>query len=886
MKRRWPSFATPQQLGFAVLLLGITLTLSYSDWLWRADKALYDANHRLLARAAAAEVVIVAVDEYSLSTLGRWPWPRHLHAALIDQLTAAGADTIMLDFIFAEPDNSDPGNDLALAAAMQRHGRVILPLLVEQRQLGGQLLETLPLPRFVSAAASIGHAHMELDADGIARSVYLLEGLGTPHWPHLAVAALRLLEPGRWQTLPGRHNPNPEQNEASHNLLLRDAQVLIPFAGPPGHYAHISYAQVLTGHYLPDTFRDKIVFVGTTATGLGDVLPTPVSGFNQPMPGVEINANIFDALRYHLAVEPLQPWLRITISLLIILVPVLLFPRLSPRAALLMAGTLLLATLALSALLISRFQLWFPTAAVLVPLLLAYPLWSWQRLEYTSRFLTLELKRLRDEPTLMQLSPINDMERIMQFVQQQLPLNGWVLHDQEGRSVAIWGQPPQKTGPQLGTPQWRSNHMGEWWIRLERSGQQWRLGINSGSTAPPTIEQENLLLSLVQPWLPASKQEPASSVERFEARVQAVQEAVAGMQAMRRFINDSLSQMADGVVVVNSLGQIVLINPKAIAYFGLQCEAPTLIGHSAIELLNTLDNQRPERWERLLALPLKTGETTQSETRSATGRDLLIRCAPLSLAQQQRSGLVINLSDITHLLDIERSRADTLRFLSHDLRAPLVSLLALADLARTPGSRIAQEELILRIEEHAHTTLTLAEEFLNLSQIEGALHLELRPVEFTTIALNAIDAVWDQARMQQITLIEALPETLILVMADPTVLQRVLVNLLSNAIKYSATGTNIELTMHTSGGIVTCCVQDQGAGIAAAEIPRLFERFYRSRTAIESGIQGTGLGLAFVKSAMEKLGGSVDLSSEVGKGSNFCIHLPLLEEHQDGSHIT
>jgi PAS domain S-box-containing protein len=486
----------------------------------------------------------------------------------------------------------------------------------------------------------------------------------------------------------------------------------------------------------------------------------------------------------------------------------------------------------------------------------------------------------------MQLSPIDDMQRVMQFVQQQLPLNGWVLYDNDGHTVTTWGQPPVKEGPPLEPQQWRSNRKGQWWLRLERSGQQWQLGIDSGSTTPPTTEQEGLLLSLIQPWLPASQQEPTSSIERFEARVQAVQEAVARMQAMRRFINDSLSQMADGVVVINSLGQIVLINPKAIAYFGLQCEGQSLIGRSAIELLNTLDNERPERWERLLALPLKTGETTQSETLSATGRDLLVRCAPLSLAQQQRSGLVINLSDITHLLDIERSRADTLRFLSHDLRAPLVSLIALAGLARTPESKIAREELILRVEEHAHTTLTLAEEFLNLSQIEGALHLELRPVELTTVALNAIDAVWDQARMQQITLIEALPETLILVMADPTVLQRVLVNLLSNAIKYSATGTNIELTMHTSGGIVTCCVQDQGAGITAAEIPRLFERFYRSRTAIESGIQGTGLGLAFVKSAMEKLGGSVDVSSEVGKGSNFCIHLPLLEEHPDGSHIT
>ena len=881
MKHRWHRFAIPQQFGFAILLIGITLGLSYGDWLWRADKALYDANHRLLARPAAPEIVIVAVDEYSLSSLGRWPWPRHLHAELIDQLTRAGADTIILDFIFAEPDNSDPGNDIALAAAMQRHGRVILPLLVEERQLGGQLLETLPLPEFVSAAAGIGHAHMELDADGIARSVYLQEGLATPRWPHLTVAALRLQEPTRWQTLPGRHNPKAEPNNTSPHLLMRDSQILVPFAGPPGHYPHISYAEVVTGHYLADTFRGKTVLVGTTATGLGDVLPTPVSGFNQPMPGVEINANIFDALQNELAVEPLSQWLRTTISLIIILIPVLLFSRLTPRAALLTTGTLLFASLALSALLIHRFQLWFPPAAVVIPLLLAYPLWSWQRLEYANRFLTLELKRLRDEPTLTQLPPVDDMKQVMQFVQQQLPITGWALYNSAGQKVATWGQPPITLSPTQETEQWYSRQTGEWWITFEREEQQWRLGISGGNTAPPTIEQEHLLLNLIQPWLPARERESASRIERFETRVQAVQEAVTRMQTMRRFINDSLSQMADGVIVINTLGQIILINPKAVAYFGLPLETETLTGHSAIELLNRLDNTRPERWERLLALPLKTGETAQSETRSSTGRDLLVRCAPLTLEQQQRSGLVINLSDITHLLDIERTRADTLRFLTHDLRAPLVSLLALSQLARAPEADIAREELINRVEDHAQTTLTLAEEFLNLSQIEGALHLELRPVELTTVALNAIDAVWDQARMKQITLVEALPESLILVMADPTVLQRVLVNLLGNAIKYSPTNTSIELTIQTAHTTVVCCVHDQGSGITATEIPQLFERFYRTPSAINSGIQGTGLGLAFVKAAMEKLGGSVTVTSEEGKGACFCIRLPQLEEPQD-----
>ena len=881
MKQRWTRFTPGPQLGFALALLGLTLALLYGDWLWRADKALYDANHRLLSREVADDIVIVAVDEYSLATLGRWPWPRRLHAELLDQLTAAGASTVILDFIFAEPDSRDLTNDSLLAAAMQRHGRVIMPLLVEQRQLGGQLLETLPLPLLGSAAAGIGHAHMELDADGIARSVYLQEGLGTPRWPHLTVAALVAMAPGQWQQLPGQRNPDLDHSENSPNLLVRDHQLLIPFAGPPGHYPHISYAQVLEGRYLADTFRGKTVFVGTTATGLGDVLPTPVSGFNQPMSGVEINANIFDALRHHLAVEPLSPWQRTAIGLLIVLVPVLLFPRLSPRAALLTAGTLLFATLALSALLISRLQLWFPPSAVIVPLQLAYPLWSWQRLEYTSRFLTQELKRLSAEPILMQLSPIADMERVMQFVQQQLPLHGWILHDHHGQTVAAWGQAPMSMRPAAGPPQWHSRQQGQWWLGLERSGQRWRLGVDSGSSSAPTALQESLLLSLVQPWLPAREQEPASSIERFEARVQAVQEAVARMQAMRRFINDSLSQMADGVVVVNNLGQILLINPKALSYFGLECAAQQMIGHSIIEQLNRLDNRRPQRWEQLLARPLKTGETAQSEIRSANGRDLLVQCAPLTLEQQQRSALVINLSDITHLLDIERSRADTLRFLSHDLRAPLVSLLALADLARLPKAGVTKEELIERMEEYAHTTLSLAEEFLNLSQIEGALHLELRPVEFTTVALNAIDAVWDQARMKQITLTETVPEALIYVMADPTVLQRVLVNLLSNAVKYSPADSHIELSVHCANGTVECAVQDQGCGIDATDIARLFERFYRTRSAINSGIQGTGLGLAFVKSAMEKLGGSVSVSSAAGRGSRFTIQLPELLESDD-----
>ncbi len=370
----------PEKIGLSLLLTVVTLVLAYTNGLYRWDLLFYDWNLSAWSRPPADDIVIIAIDEQSLREIGRWPWSRRIHAELIRKLTTAGAKAIALDIVFAEPDAIDPTADIKLAAALASNGRVVLPVLNEQNRLDGQLLETLPIPVLATAVAGMGHVDVELDPDNIARSVYLKAGLGSPYWPALALALalIELTDPTTRRALPsqrtiGFDSPSPY-------AWQRDYRILIPFAGPPGHFRQISYCDVLRGNFSPATFRDKFVLVGATASGMGDALPTPVSGLAQPMPGVEYNANILDALQRGLTIKPLSGGWSLLLTGLLILFPVMLYANCPPRWTLLLAGLALLLTLASSFILLHGAHRWFPPAIALLVQGLGYPLWSWQRL--------------------------------------------------------------------------------------------------------------------------------------------------------------------------------------------------------------------------------------------------------------------------------------------------------------------------------------------------------------------------------------------------------------------------------------------------------------------------------------------------------------------------
>ncbi len=395
MRRLLPihSVLRSDRFSTALILLLVALLISYSGVLSRVDNLLYDLGQRLYSRPPPADLVIVAIDENSLSKLGRWPWSRRLHATLIDRLKADGARVIGLDLVIAEPDTADQPADAALAESIGRAGNVVLPVLLESSRVNGQLLETLPLPQLLEQGAALGRVHVELDQDGIARSIYLWEGVGTPAWPHFAQAVLAMA--GELPLSISR--TPPAVSDAMPFALVRQTQRRISFLGPPGHIRSLSYVQVLTGEFAPGTFRNKIVLVGATAAGMGDLLPTPVSGLGQPMPGVEVHANALESMRSGHLIETVSPTVTLLMTALLALTPLLWLSRLNPLGGLIASGAWFVGVAGAAIVLPVVAQAWMPVAGVLLAALLAYPVWSWRRLESAGRFLDHELIRLRQE---------------------------------------------------------------------------------------------------------------------------------------------------------------------------------------------------------------------------------------------------------------------------------------------------------------------------------------------------------------------------------------------------------------------------------------------------------------------------------------------------------
>lgn len=390
----------------AFILLSLSLLLSITGVLSRVDNLIYDVGQKLCHQPAPADVIIVAVDESSLSQLGRWPWPRKLHANLIRRLKAEGVSAIGLDVIFSEADQLNIGFDEDLAKAIAEANNVVLPVLLESTRVNGQIIETLPLPSLANSAADLGRVHAVLDEDGIARSIYLFEGVGAPVWQHFSQAVLNVaqhqLSKNKFSKI-GKSDGKVDKNAISSADLYskdlysiaRQDQRRINFLGPAGHFLTISYAQVLKGEFAKGLFKNKIVLIGATASGMNDLLPTPVSGLSQPMSGVEVHANVLQSIRENKLVEPISLLYSMLIALLVALTPLLWLPKL-PALTSLISTLLFFLLVSLVATLLPRvFTIWIPPAAALLPILLAYPIWSWRKLEQARKYLDYELSYLK-----------------------------------------------------------------------------------------------------------------------------------------------------------------------------------------------------------------------------------------------------------------------------------------------------------------------------------------------------------------------------------------------------------------------------------------------------------------------------------------------------------
>jgi CHASE2 domain-containing sensor protein/signal transduction histidine kinase len=738
---------------------GIAAVATTQNWLWRIDGLIYDAALELRRDAPDPDVVVVAIDDRSLLEIGRWPWSRAVHAALLERLIEAGAAVVAFDIILHESDRENPLGDQVLAEAIEAHGAVVLPVthVAHGARSDG---EGLPAPQFADVAAALGHIHIELDPDGIARSVYLWEGMNRAHHPQFALAALALHSPEKTEALQA-----PGGDAASG--WRRADWVRIPFIGPPGSFRHISYVDILRGDVDPAELRDAMVFVGATAVGMGDMVPTPTSGHAGLMPGVEIHATLFQALRHGDRIATLERNALAALAVIAVVLLSLTLLRSSPRVALLTTFAFIAVALAGAIALLALGSVWLPPAGAMLAGLLAYPLWSWRRLESAQNYLDAELRALQE----------------------------------------------------VGT------HF--------------------------------------TPVLP--RQSPEQVPDRFRARISVVREAAQRQRALQRFVADTLDRLPVGTVVIDTKGQVRLCNPRARALLGVDDDWAIRATLAAMP------------WPEGALIDSGLTETVQIEVVLDESRVLLVSAANLMDENGDRMGTVVGIDDLAELRRAQRSRDQTLHFLSHDLRAPMAAILTLAEIERAEGDSNAEDAFLARVERQARTALDLADNLIRLAKAENTDPARFEPLQLDMLVLDAADEVWSLARANRIEIVTGLESATgfdeARVYGDADLLRRALVNLLTNAIKHTPEGGQVIVRYEAAESEWLIHVEDRGSGIDPEIRERLFQPF--STGGGKGMLGGVGLGLLMVRTVAECHRGSVSVASEPGQGSTFTLRLPV-----------
>ena len=374
LKRR---FITEWIVVLAIAIFG-SLAFQFSFVGARLDNLFFDQAVAWRASAASERIIIVEIDEESLTSVGHWPWKRSLHAALINRLSAAQPAAIGYDVLFTEAASAEDDEDLR--KAIQSAQNVIVPAFVEQPGRNGSAVDIIPpIAPIAKAARATGHVNVRFDPDGIVRRSFGSVSDDHESLAHFAAVIARSVSSNR--------------DFGAEPAL----DMLIPFH-PRGAYQRVSAASVIGGEVPAAFLKNRIVLVGASAQGLGDTLPVPGSA-GSAMPGVEVQANMLDAELSGSAISSLSVFARALGTALMIAGLLLIFWRSGPTGSLLASFGLAGAFLAVSGIALTNFHYWLPPGGILVGTLLAYPLWSWRRLAALNAFVETEARLLRASVT-------------------------------------------------------------------------------------------------------------------------------------------------------------------------------------------------------------------------------------------------------------------------------------------------------------------------------------------------------------------------------------------------------------------------------------------------------------------------------------------------------
>ena len=344
---------------------------------------------------------------------------------------------------------------------------------------------------------------------------------------------------------------------------------------------------------------------------------------------------------------------------------------------------------------------------------------------------------------------------------------------------------------------------------------------------------------------------------------------IAALEEDRQQLRAILGGMVEGVVALDAEMRVLFANDRAVEL--LDCPTHSPVGRRLWELVR----RRPllDVVERALKQP----EPCREELRPTDGaRSLTVHAARLPGAPPR--GAVLVLHDTSDLRRLERLRQDFVANVSHELKTPLTGIklcaeTLLAGAVEDPENRGRFLEQIVAQSERLHMLIL---DLLSLARIEAGEEL----FEFAAVCVRSVVAAClerhrpqAQARGQTLELDGSDPKGAA-VWADEEAVEQILDNLLDNALKYTPEGGHIRVGWGEENGQVWVRVADDGIGIPEADLPRIFERFYRVDKARSRQMGGTGLGLAIVKHLTQAMKGTVHASSRVGRGATFTVRLP------------
>ncbi len=362
--------------------------------------------------------------------------------------------------------------------------------------------------------------------------------------------------------------------------------------------------------------------------------------------------------------------------------------------------------------------------------------------------------------------------------------------------------------------------------------------------------------------------------DTFNIMTEKLNETISELWDKNTKLQSTLTSMNEALFAVDKSYKIMLMNPVAKVLFKIEDEQ--VMGKHILEVI------RNNKLHDVLQDILNNSNIGQTEITIDYPEQKTLKIYTnyirLDMDPNRIIGVMALIQDVTEMRKLEKMRSDFVTNVSHELKTPLTSIIGFIETLK--NGAIDNEKVRSRfldiIEIETERLSRLIDDLLSLSAIEhDRLNCTKEKIRVNEVIREIRDIVEGLAKQKEIKLSFELDGSLPEIYGNPDWFKQMMINLVENAIKYTQEGGSVKLLAYRRYDNIFIAVKDTGIGIPKEDIPRLFERFYRVDKGRSKKAGGTGLGLAIVKHIVLSFAGEIKVNSELGKGSEFIIRIPL-----------